>query len=167
MGPLLFLLYINDITNSYTLFKFLLFADDTCLSYNYDESNPETELSLQRELQRISDWLITNRRTINVDKSNYQIFSTGKKQKLTLAMNNEILREKEFTKYLSVVINNKLTWNQHITQTNLRLSKGVGVLYKLRRLCTTNDAEKPLICICTIKHKLLPSCIMQTHSTKK
>ena len=55
MGPLLFLLYINDITNSSTLFKFLLFADDTCLSYNYDESNSETELLLQRELQRISE----------------------------------------------------------------------------------------------------------------
>ena len=83
LGPLLFLLYINDITNSSTLLKFLLFADDTCLSYNYNESNPETELLLRQELQRISDWLITNRLTINVDKSNYLIFSTGKKQKLS------------------------------------------------------------------------------------
>ena len=133
MGPLLFLLYINDITKSSTLFNFLLFADDTCLSYNYDDSHPETELLLQRELQKISDWLVTNRLAINIDKSNYLIFSTGKKKKLSLIMNNEILLEKQFTKYISVVIDNKLTWKEHITQTNLRLSKGIGILYKLRR----------------------------------
>ena len=79
--------------------------------------------------------------TINVDKFNYLIFSTGKKQKLRLTVNDETLLEKEFTKYLGVVIDNKLTWNQHITQTNLRLSKRINVLYKLRK----ND--KPLFCI--------------------
>ena len=104
-----------------------------CPIINYDESNPETEPLLQRELQKISDWLITNRLTINVIKSNYLIFSTGKKKKLRLTINNETLLEKEFTKYLGVVIDNKLTWNQHITQTNLRLSKGIGTLYNLRR----------------------------------
>ena len=132
LGPLLFLLYINDIMKSSTLFNYLLFADDTCLSYNYDDSHPETELLLQRELQKISDWLVTNRLTINVDKSNCLISSTGKKKKLSLIMNNKILLEKQLTKYLGVV-DNKLTWKERITQTNLRLSEGIGILYKLRR----------------------------------
>ena len=52
LGPLLFLLYINDITKSSNLLKFLLFADDTCLSYSFNE-NPETIIN--EELQKVTD----------------------------------------------------------------------------------------------------------------
>ena len=91
LGPLLFLIYIKDITKSSNILNFLLFADDTCLSFSYDESNNETEQLFNQEKRKIS----TSKLTLNVDKSNYLIFSTGKKKKLNLTMNNEILQEKE------------------------------------------------------------------------
>ena len=54
---------------------------------------------------------IANRLWINVDKSNYLLFSTGKKQnKLRLNMNKEVLQETASTKYLAVIMDNKLTW---------------------------------------------------------
>ena len=79
-------------------------------------------------MQKISNWLSTNKLTLNVDKSNYLIFSTWRRKKLHLTMNNEILQEKEYTRYLGVILDNNLTWKNHITQTNLRLSKGIGIL---------------------------------------
>ena len=48
-------------------------------------------------------------------------------------MNKEILHEKECTKYLRVILDNKLIWKSHIAQTHFRLSKGIGILYKLRQ----------------------------------
>ena len=45
-------------------------------------------------------------------------------------MNNEILQEKEHTKYLGIIIDTKLNWKKHIMQTKLRLSKGIGILYR-------------------------------------
>ena len=94
-------------------------------------------------MQKISIWLSTNKFTLNVDKSNYLIFSTGKKKKLNLTMNNEILQEKEHTKYLGVILDNKLTWKNHITQTNLRISEGICILYKLRQ-CVSQSTLRSL-----------------------
>ena len=73
LGPLLFLLYINDITNSSNKLKFLLFADDTCLSYSF-ESSREAESIINDE------WLVTNRLSLNVDKSTYLILSLKTKE---------------------------------------------------------------------------------------
>ena len=53
--------------------------------------------------------------------------------KFHLTLNN-ILQEKDHTKYLGVIIDNNLTWKNHITQIKLRLSKGIGILYKLRQV---------------------------------
>ena len=78
LGPLLFLIYINDITKSSNVLKFLLFADDTCLSFSYEKSNPETEQLINEEMQKISNWLTTNKLTLNVDKSNCLIVTTEK-----------------------------------------------------------------------------------------
>ena len=132
LGPLLFLIYINDITNSSNKLKFLLFADDTCLSYSF-ESRQEAETTINEELQKVSEWLVTNRLSLNVDKSNYIIFSLkNKRDKLSITMNNEHIQEKESTKYLGVILDRKMNWKTHISQIKLRLSKGIGILYRIR-----------------------------------
>ena len=107
LGPLLFLLYINDITKSSNILKFL-----SCLSYSY-EHNQSLATLLNTELQKISHWLLANRLSINVDKSNYLLFSTGKKQnKLRLHMNKEVSQETASTKYLGIIID-KISGNHH------------------------------------------------------
>ena len=70
-----------------------MFADSTCLSYSYEcNQNPETVLN--GELHKMSEWLVANRLSINVDKSNHVLFSTGKIQnKLRLDMNREVLQK--------------------------------------------------------------------------
>ena len=60
LGPLLFLLYINDITKSSNILKFFLFADDTTVFYS-DKTNAETENILNTELHKVSDWFAANK----------------------------------------------------------------------------------------------------------
>ena len=114
LGPLLFLLYVNDITESSNILKFFLFADDTTLFYS-DKTNAETENTLNTELHKISDWLAANKLSLNVGKSNFIIFSLGNNKKsLNILINNLPVSEKTVTKYLGILMDNKLNWKQHI-----------------------------------------------------
>ena len=73
LGPLLFLLYINDISSVSNVFSSVLFADDTTLLYS---SNNLQELSatVNNELSNIMQWLNANRLSLNIEKTNFMIF---------------------------------------------------------------------------------------------
>ena len=78
LGPLLFLIYINDIHNSSSKFNFFLFADDTNLLYS-DKNLRTLENIVNKELENISDWLFANKLSLNIAKSNFVIFHTYQK----------------------------------------------------------------------------------------
>jgi len=73
LGPLLFLIYINDFHNSSAKFSFYLFADDTNLLYA-DKNLKSVEETVNNELVKVSDWLNANKLTLNAKKSNFVIF---------------------------------------------------------------------------------------------
>ena len=79
LGPLLFLVYINDICNSCNQMKFYLFADDTNLLYA-DKNLKSLESTINDELCKLYDWLIENKLSLNIKKSNYVIFRKDKKR---------------------------------------------------------------------------------------
>ena len=70
LGPLLFILYINDIVHSSNTLKFTLFADDTTIFYS-SKLPPETQHILDAELNNVNQWLICNKLSLNTDKSCY------------------------------------------------------------------------------------------------
>ena len=72
VGPLLFLIFINDLPKSSSLFKFILFADDSPLSTSFAEENAlEFTLTLNHDLNNVNNWLTSNRISINADKTKY------------------------------------------------------------------------------------------------
>ena len=114
LGPLLFLLYINDITESSNILKSFLFADDTTVFYS-DKTNAETENTLNTELHKVSDWLAANKLSLNLGKPNFIISYLGNKKKsLNILINNLHVSEKTVTKYLGTLIDSKLNWKQRI-----------------------------------------------------
>ena len=79
LGPLLFLLFINDLLNWCSLFKFILFADDRTLSTSFAAENAlQFKLTVNHELNNVNNWLTSNRICINADKTKYTIFSYRK-----------------------------------------------------------------------------------------
>ena len=121
LGPILFLLYINDIKNASKTLKFLLFAYDTS-TLPISKNIQEVENVYNKELSHVSDWL--NKLTLNVEKSNLVLFRKTKKtlDTLNIKIKGEQIQEKEYTKYLGILIVNKLSWNDHIKHTNLKIS---------------------------------------------
>ena len=106
LGPLLFLLYINDFSDCSNAFDFHISADDTNLFYS-NSNFAELESIVNYNLKMVSDWLMANRVSLNIDKTNFIIFHPPQKVKghivkLTVSC-REIVQEK-FIKYLGLII---------------------------------------------------------------
>ena len=132
LGPLLFLVYINDLCNVSTALEFILFADDTNIFFSHkDRSTLSTIFNL--EMSKLSDWCRANKLSINLKKSNFMVFQPRqKRQKFDLAFSidgSPIERVKE-TVFLGVVIDENLTWKPHILNVSRKISKSIGILYK-------------------------------------
>ena len=79
LGPLLFLIYVNDICNSCNELKFYLFADDTNLLYA-DKNIKSLESTVNKELYKVYTWLTANKLSLNIKKSNFVIFRARQKK---------------------------------------------------------------------------------------
>ena len=134
LGPILFLLYINDIKNSSKILKFFLYIDDIS-TFLVRKSIHKLESIYNKELSYVTDWLNGNKLTLNVKKSNLVLFRSTKKavETLNIKIKGEQIEEKDCTYYLGILIDNKLSWNCHIKHANLKISKGIGILTKQRR----------------------------------
>ena len=137
LGPLLFLLYVNDIVYSSETLKFILYADDT--SVFYSNKNPSLAFNtLNIELEKITKWLVANKLSINVKKTNYTIFKARQK-KLTLnnsniIINKYVIERKMNLKFLGVFIDENLNWKQHIHVICGKLSRSIGIITRSKSL---------------------------------
>ena len=140
LGPLLFILYINDIANVSNIFKINLFADDTSLFHTHDNFESLIKETNQ-ELTRISTWLTTNKLVLNISKTNYIIFSSkGKsynKNVRNIKIDGNNIQQVNKTKFLGIVIEEHLNWALHISHLCNIIARNVGILQKLRYFIPT------------------------------
>ena len=133
LGPVLFLLYINDIANVCKYTMPFLFADDSNL-FSSGKGLSVLQNQSNEELQNISKWLKVNKLFLNIKKTHFFIFSGRKVRNNDVALNIDgiSINEQGSTKFLSVLLDNKLNWKKHIDYLSRRLSRGIPSL-----LCTT------------------------------
>ena len=137
LGPLLFLIYTNDICHA-TNFLICLFADDTCLQISH--SNLQRLATIcNTELVKIDDWFRANLLTTNEKKASKYILTKsnslvwrGDQQLINIKMGNTTLEQVDEMKYLGVYIDSALTWNSHINYLSRILSRSAGIFSKLR-----------------------------------
>ena len=140
LGPLLFLLYVSDIYCSSKKLKFYLFADDANILHNHkDLKTLEKEMNVK--VHNVYQWLVSNKLTLNLNKTNFVIFRPYQKRLSflpTIYINDHqkntltYLECKDHVKYLGVLIDYKLSWKNHIDSIALKLSKTIGLLSKIR-----------------------------------
>lgn len=139
LGPLLFILYINDIIKCSTLLKFVLFADDTNLFYSNGCMN-DLISTVNLELAKLSEWFRCNKLYLNVKKTNFILFGHKCKRfidagfDINIAMEGVRLDRVESTKFLGVYIDNLLNWKQHTTQIALKISKNIYLINRLKKI---------------------------------
>lgn len=144
LGPLLFLIYINDISNATEKFNYVLFADDTNLLLHDDNLN-HLHAALNIELEKISKWVSANKLKVNAAKTNYILFQNRSVEYSIgpVYMEGCELKRVSYTKFLGIIIDENLNWKNHIQSLCLKLSKICGVMYKIRYNLTV-DALKNL-----------------------
>ena len=136
----MFLLYINDIYKSSSLFAFYLFADDTSIILA-NNNLKELESLVNRELGNVNEWLKVNKLSLNIKKSNFVIFRPRQKNipfipriRIFDPVTNTCanLEMKDYVKYLGLMIDSNLSWKYHIEAICHKISKSVGIIAKIR-----------------------------------
>ena len=140
LGPLLFLIFINDITESSKFFKYILYADDSTLSTCISEKELEKSAEIiNDELNKVYMWLNANKIALNKKKTNFMVLSYNNNVMLPIIkMGPNIIEETDVIKFLGLHIDNHLTFRNHISIISSKISKSIGLLFKLNKFLPSN-----------------------------
>ena len=142
LGPLLFNIFINDLSNISEVMNLLKFCDDSTMYLKHKDIN-ELIYIANCELHKLNDWVLANRLTINTDKTVAMLFSTRKITDIPLLFirNNftyDIIKRVEYTKFLGVYYDEQLRFKKHISFLCGKMSKLAGMFYSLRWILPRN-----------------------------
>ena len=159
LGPLLFLVYINDLTNVTQFSDVRLFADDTILYLFID--NPVTNAqALNLDLQNITDWASKWLVKFSPQKTKTMILSRKWKQQNfhNLVMGGSVLQSVQSHKHLGVTISKNLSWDKHVEDIVIKASKCLDVLSALKYRLDRNTLEK--LYFAFVRSKVEYACIV-------
>ena len=140
LGPLLFLVYINDIINCSAASKaleFVLFADDTNIFVS-GKTIEDAYSAANELLESLNKYMVTNKLHINMTKCCYMIFKPNRNltdqpyPNLKLTINGCEIEHVTHTKFLGVIIDENLNWNKHITDLKRKLYHSIATLSRIR-----------------------------------
>ena len=135
LGPFLFLVYINDLLNSCGS-DVLMYADDAVLLCN-NKTCDRLKIKSEAEMHHIESWVTANKLTINYSKTNFVLFSnktyTKEKDKLCIrTRNGNTITQQKSVKYLGVLLDNELSWEQHTKSVVKKLTIARGIISEVR-----------------------------------
>ena len=137
LAPLLFLLYVNDHKNASSLLDPIMFADNTNLFYTH--KNIHCLFSdANKGLTNINEWFAANKFSLNVEKTKYSFFhKPSKKDNIPLHLpnlttNNRKIKKEESITFLGVLLDENVTWKEHLKFIENKFPKNTGLLYKAK-----------------------------------
>ena len=133
LGPLLFLVYVNDITHSSDKLFFTIFADDTSIIYK-DSNLDKAQHIVNKELSHVSDWFKANKLSLNVKIWYFMVFQPTQRKcnNVHLFIDNCEISRADNIKFLGIHIDPFLKWDVHIHNIRSKLSKTIGILFKIK-----------------------------------
>ena len=145
VGPLLFIMYINDLPSSVHLSRVMLYADDTVLYYAA-KSAAELEMALGLDLNNVASWMKENKLFLTTDKTEYVIYGTRQNIRIhddvVISYNETPLKRSTSFKYLGVYIDQSLSFNDHINHIMGKVSKRLGLFRCIRGSISMGVAER-------------------------
>lgn len=136
LGPLLFIIYTNDLPSCLEKAKTILFADDTTIYISNKNLNYLYE-SVNVDLKHLNDWFRANKLSLNVGKTHYMMISNSKNaisDTLVLNIGDSVIERKSCVKFLGVYIDETLTWHEHIKVCKSKLISALFAINRVRRV---------------------------------
>ena len=137
LGPLLFLIYINDLPLSSSKLAFYLFADDTNI-YCESESLDQLQSVVNRELKKVKMWLDVNKLSLNIDKTNFIIIKSpqhSSPETICIKIGKFPIKQSHYVKFLGVLLDESLLWKYHLTELSKKLARTCGMFFKIDTSC--------------------------------
>ena len=163
IGPLLFLIYINDIVNSSIILSFVLFADGTTVYVQQDSIDGAIQIH-NSELAKVAEWFDSNKLTLNENKT--QMLMISRKKILNpqgdAIFRNEAIQRVTKAKFLGVIVNQLLNWKDHLSMVSHKISKSCGIISHIRN---TLDIKSKKLIYYSLIHPYLTYCINVWSST--
>lgn len=141
LGPLLFLVFINDLPNCTDYFEYGMFADDCTVSCSIAKNDFETShLPINLNLECIRTWLNSNRIMINTSKTNYMLYSYRGNPSFhsPIKVGNSEVDQRASVKFLGVILDERLKYDMHVQMISQKIARNVGVLFKLCQVIPEN-----------------------------
>ena len=142
LGPLLFLIYINDLHNAIIYSKTCHFADDTAILYA-NHSLKQLQKHVNIDLKHLCHWLKANKISLNAGKTELMIFRNPHRlidYDLKIKINGKIIIPSSKVKYLGVILDPHLNGSAHVNYIAPKLNRAVGMLSKLRHFVSNQTA---------------------------
>ena len=147
LGTVLFTLYINDLSSCIQFSNVMMSADDTVFHLS-SSSTSEIELKLNLDLANLSQWLHYNKLVLNMKKTEFMMFGT--RQRLArqncdgtdISLNGQSVKHADTFKYLGVVLDDTLSFNDHVDYVRMKVSKLLGMFTRIRPLITLEAANR-------------------------
>jgi hypothetical protein len=143
LGSILFLLYINHIENCTKLISFILFADDTNIFYS-NKCLKTLNKIMQTEIDKVAEWLNANKLSLNTTKTKVILFRSSNKkpkQDIKIKINGNNIEQVRNTVFLGIVIDECLTWKDHIAKVAKKLIRAAGIIAKIRHFVNRNTVK--------------------------
>ena len=165
LGPLLFIIYINDITAAINKFKVIIYADDITLSTSY-QPNDKSDI-LKDEFIELVSWFKTNKLTINYQKTKFMIFHSKQTKLLPpkiMIDGNQIEHVSSFN-YLGITLDTNLSYNIHIESIKTSIARTMGSLNSIKRIIPPRILKQ--IYLTLIQPKILYGLVIWGHNAHK
>jgi len=124
LGPLLFIIYMNDLPDNLTNASSILFADDTTL-YDHNSNIDILYANMIINLQRLTDWFRANKLSLNLSKTYYMLFTNSRLTNINLIdiqIGDEVVKRTSHVKFLGIIIDDQLKWDKHINAASKRIT---------------------------------------------
>ena len=145
LGPLLFLIYINDLPNCLNISCAKMFADDTNITVP-GCTFAELEQASNSELTNLYSWLKANKLSLNIAKTEFMVIGSRQKflaencSELNIQLDNQPISTVEHAKSLGLIIDDRLSWSNHISELCRKISSAIGALRRIRPLISQSTA---------------------------
>ena len=136
LGPLLFLVYINDLPNTPRRLTFYLFAVDTNIYYESKDLSDLIKI-VNKELRLVKKWLDANKRSLNIGNTNYITFQSSS---INVSSGSDIkigkkhIKRVKFVKFLGLLLDEHLIWKYHLSELSKKLARTFVMFFKIRNL---------------------------------
>ena len=147
LGPLLFLLFINDMPLISSLVSYILYADDTTGIFSSPSLDDLFQIAVN-ELNSLNDWFSSNKLLINSSKTNFVLFMTRQRElsiHITESLDYRLLsrqiNRKDETKFLGLLLDKNLDFKPHINYSRIKISKGLYMLSRAAKILNSRELK--------------------------